>query len=183
MARIGNTLQTKLDLPLWYKAKLDASKKVQFYKTPGLNNISSIDQALTIDKTAQYTCDQIQISIMRSFDGAGPFAWDPPTIELLAKMISQTWFSFLKNGREYVWSIAAASLLKVPAAITAGPPATVYDISPSVQAMYTLQEPIIIPGGQALNITQEWEEASDFTGLTSQFCMFGILDRDIARGI
>lgn len=177
----GNTLQTRLDLPLWFKANLNASKKVAFYTTPGLNNISSINQALTIDKTAQYTCEAIQIAVMRTIaDPPGTSAWDSASIELLAKMITTTWFNFLKNGREYVWSCAASSLLSVPVYHPVAP-TTGYDISKSVQATYTLAEPIIIPGGQALNITQEWEATQDFTGLAVQMTMFGILDRDIAR--
>lgn len=178
MRNQGNTLQTRLDLPLWFKANLDASKKVAFYTTPGLNNLSSINQALTIDKTAQYTCEEIQIAVLRTV--ANPpttAAWDAASIELLSKMIAQTWFNFLKNGREYVWSCAAASMLATPTPLGAEG----FDISKSVLATYKLQEPIIIPGGQAINITQEWEATQDFTGLAVQFTMFGILDRDIAR--
>lgn len=177
----GNTLQTRLDLPLWFKANLNASKKVAFYTVPGLNNISSINQALTIDKTAQYTCEAIQIAVLRTIaEPPTTAAWDAASVELLSKMIAQTWFNFLKNGREYVWSCAAASLLATPTPIPGGATSG-WDISKSVQATYTLAEPIIIPGGQALNITQEWEATQDFTGLAVQMTMFGILDRDIAR--
>jgi len=174
MENMTNTLQLKLDTPVWYKADLDATGKVRFFQDPGLSNKSSIDQSLAIDRLAQYDAALIQIAVMRT-DGT---PWNAPAVALLAKFIRYTYFTFDKNGRENVWACPAATFLATPVTMTDA--ITGWDISKSCMGSYILNEQIIIPGGQALSIYNNWAVADVATlaGLTVQFGLFGILDRE-----
>ena len=169
-------MQQRLDTPIYSKVDLNASGKVRFFNVAGPSPIASIDASNQIDKDASFITHLIQLNAFTT----NKAPWTTADVALLANMIASTFVLFQKNGQEKVWQCSTTSILSFPMALPAAN-AAVFDLTPSVTGQKKLNEPIIIPGGQSLNVNLQWDGATDFTGLSLEMVLWGILDRTKAK--
>lgn len=164
--------QQRLEWTLYSKAALGTTGSVRFFDAAGPSASANIDQSNTIDKSAQFEMWYLGINMFPT-DGS---AWVTANVTLLALAIAKSYVMFRKNGNELVYSTSLSSLLAMPQTAPAAA-APAYDISKSVQGKVKMNVPIIIPGGQALNVTIETTAGTTLTNLSAELVLYGILDR------
>jgi hypothetical protein len=165
-------LQLVLDTPIFSKRALTTAKPLRFFDNPGLSANDNIDSANQIDMNSDFALHRIECNVMKT-DGSALVTAD---VALLAKLQKETWINFLKNTTDKAWSSSISSLMAAPMAVAAAG-AMAYDPFHIVRGGTTLNVPLIIQGGQNINVTLNWETASDFTTLTMELVLWGIIDR------
>ena len=170
------TAQQRLEWTLYSKAALGTTGSVRFFNAAGPSESNNIDSPSQIDKSASFEMHYLGINMFPT-DGS---AWITANVTLLALAIATSYIMFRKNGNELVYSTSLSSLLALPQTAPAAA-APAYDISKSVMGKVKMNVPILIPGGQSLNVTIETKAATTLTNLSAELVLYGILDRTKAN--
>lgn len=165
-------IRQKLEYTYYSKAALGTTGSVRFFNAAGPSASNNIDSPSQLDKSCLYRMHYLGISL---FPTAGS-AWVTADVTLIALAIATSYVMFRKNGNELIYSTSLSSLLSAP---MTGPAAAApaYDISKSVMGKVKMNEPVLIPGGQTLNITIETTPATTLTNLSAELVLYGILYR------
>lgn len=185
-------LYNKLDLPIHFKADLDASGQVRYFGTAGIDAKSGIDTQYQIDRTALYTAFGIQMNLMAT-DGTPIGVPNPGTplagvFNKIAKAIRYTFAEIYLDGKQLVWYGPLSLFMTTPmdpnanAAVAAINNTNAgYDLFHSLTGIYKLNEPLNIEGGVTITAYQKWNVAdvADLSGITCEMILRGIKDRTI----
>lgn len=166
-------IQKKLDYPYYSKIDLDATSQGTFFKTTGPNSKTNITSSQQFDRTALVTMFMITMNAMKT----DHTAWTTADLDLLNRMITQSWINFEKNGGERVAQYPLTAFL---ATVYKSGTDSNFDISKSVTGSKMLNIPALIPGGQSIAATLNWDSGLNLTGLTAEMIIWGPTDRTVA---
>lgn len=165
-------LQLILDTPIYSKRSLGTNTQVRFFDAAGVNADDNIDVANQIDMNSDFKCFYIESNLLPT---AGT-AFDATLMTLAASLIKNTWLNFLKNTTDKAWQTSLSSLIKVPVLLAAAG-ASAYNPLGTVNGGTKLNVPLTIFGGQNINVTQNRTNATDYSTLTTELVLWGIIDR------
>lgn len=165
-------LQLVLDTPIYSKRSLGTSTQIRFFDRAGVDADDNIDVANQIDMNSDFKCFYIEANIMPT--SGAPF--NDTLLTLAASLIKNTWLNFLKNTTDKAWQTSLSSLIKMPMLVAAAG-AAAYDPKHVVSGGTKLNVPLTIFGGQNINVTQQRTNATDYSTLTTELVLWGIIDR------
>lgn len=164
-------LQLRLDTPFYSKRSLGMSPRVRFFDAPGVNANDNIDIANQLDKNSDMSIRYMQFKLLQTAGGLLTAA----NMALFQAMLGAVWLTFNKNTSEKAWQTSLSSLFQ-PATIFADA-ASAYNGGNAVDCIVKLNEPLLIKGGENIALYAERNNATDYSSLTLEWILWGIIDR------
>lgn len=167
-------VQDVLDTPIYSKVALSAAQNWRFFNGNDQDAEGNIDQPSVIDANSTYLVHYLDANFMKT-DGS-PI--EDSDLALISAIVRNTWINFQLNSVSKAWIASMSSIVKAPLAVAAAG-ASAYNPVGIVNGSYRFNVPLIIPGGVNINVTLNRKNATDYTGMTLELALLGIVDRRI----
>lgn len=174
MVRKRTNVQDVLDYEIYSKVPLTAAQSFRFFNENDQNADGNIDQPSVIDANADYMAHYLDVNLMTT---AGTPLVDTD-LDIISKILKETWINFQINTAAKVWIASLSSIVKFPMA-TAAAGASAYDPRNIVNGTYKFNVPLLIPGGQNINVTLNRQTATNYSGITMELVLLGIVNRSL----
>lgn len=174
MVRKRTNVQDVLDYEIYSKVPLTAAQSFRFFNENDQNANGNIDQPSVIDANADYMVHYLDVNFVAT-DGA-PF--DNADLAIISSILKETWINFQINTAAKVWIASLSSIVRFPMAVAAAG-ASAYTPVGIVNGTYKFNVPLLIPGGQNINVTLNRQTATNYTGITMELVMLGIVNRSL----
>lgn len=174
MVRKRTNVQDVLDYEIYSKIDLNTAQSFRFFNENDQNANGNIDQPSVIDANADYMAHYLDVNFLAT-DG------DPledTDIALIASILKETWINFQINTAAKVWIASLSSIVRFPMAVAAAG-ASAYNPVGIVNGSYKFNVPLLIPGGQNINVTLNRQTATNYSGITMELVLLGIVNRSM----